>query len=719
MGTTSEQHQRLQRLLADKRWDQAENLWLELAETMPGQTEFLLLLTQDFAAAGRPDLCAALAALIAPSLKDAGKLHEWLYALKLQATAAPDDKALRAELLDAYRRIYGDDPRLKTILAVAGLEAPGAPLPAAIARADTLLTLDVGAFCFHKSWGYGRVRAFDANLQRIIVSFPHNPEHAMQLAYAAESLARVSPEHIEVRKLTAPEELRRLAAEDPLALLRIVLLSFNRAATPAQIESVLAGPVVATGQWKKWWETARKLLKRDPHFVLPSKKSEPVVLRTAPVSQQDELLEAFRDAPGLEQKLDVARQLLKIADEIEDPELLLQEFQDGLLAAMNQLPAQRRVERLETACLLEQLRARQRAPAETHTRMLQQLLEKLPDPGSALEQLSAPAMKRALAVLKQSNPERLVRELNALPARALAELGELLEGQARRIEQLIRNQTASADLLIWLCDALTAKRPPAWMESLPRSAILLAALNAVDLAGKPAKRLRDMLLEEESLLTDLLVDADAETIRNLVRQIIGSPAFEELDRRSLMARLVKEFPFVQDLLVSRPTREQPLVVSHASYERRRKELDEIIQKKIPQNSRDIAQARSYGDLRENFEYKAAKDMQRLLMRRRAELEVLLGRAQPTDFSDARADAAGIGATVTVTDLATGRQQVHHILGAWDGDPERGILSYPAALSQSMLNKRVGDVVEFESESGRQRFRIDRIEKTPAEIIASL
>jgi transcription elongation GreA/GreB family factor len=136
-------------------------------------------------------------------------------------------------------------------------------------------------------------------------------------------------------------------------------------------------------------------------------------------------------------------------------------------------------------------------------------------------------------------------------------------------------------------------------------------------------------------------------------------------------------------------------------------------------AKEIGVARSYGDLRENFEYKAAKDAQRLALRRRAELETLLARATPTDFSDINTDSVQVGATVTVTDLATGQPVTYHILGAWDGNPDRNILSYPAALAQALLNKRVGDEVEAGGESGKLRYRIDHIEKVTAAILASL
>jgi len=200
---------------------------------------------------------------------------------------------------------------------------------------------------------------------------------------------------------------------------------------------------------------------------------------------------------------------------------------------------------------------------------------------------------------------------------------------------------------------------------------------------------------------------------------MASPAFDELERRSLMGRLIKDFPFVREFVVTKTVKEQPLIVSWASYHKRQAELDDIIQKKIPQNSKEIALARSYGDLRENFEYKAAKDMQKLLMRRRAELEILLSRAQAKDFADAKTDTVGIGTSVTVTDPATSQQHTHHILGAWDSDPARGIISYPAALAQALLNKRVGDIVEASGETGPQKLRIDRIEKVSAEILQTL
>ena len=723
MSSIQNQHQQFKTLLSSQKWEEVEAFWLDLAEQLPDQPEFLLLLVQDVANAQQAELAGDLASLIAPNLKSAGKLHEWLYALKFQAATKSKDKKLRADLLEAYQQIYQTDPRLKTILSVTEFERPQTPLPAAITRTDRLLALRVGAFCQHKSWGYGRVKAFDINLQRIVLTFPHNPEHSMQFDYAADSLTPIGDEHIEVRKITDLDGLKKLAAEDPLALLRLLLVSENRGATAAQIEANLTGSVIAPGEWKKWWDNARKLLKRNPHFDLPAKKTDPVTLRTAPASAQDELLEAFRSAPALTQKIDVGRELLKQVDDLENADLLAQEFQDGLLEALKKSPASKLPDQIEGAVLVDQLRAHQKTPTESSGPLLQELLgasKNLPD---LLEQLSAPTQKRCLATLKTNQPQRLLENLNYFPGKTLDEISDLLPQAADRIEQMVRNQNASAELLGWLCKAVLAsdtKANLAWVEPLRSPVLLSAVLNKIESSVyRVAKKLQVLLFEQETLLTDLLVTADTDTVRAVARQILASSAFEELDRRSLMGRLVKEFPFVQEFLVTKTVQEQPLTVSTASYHRRKAELDEIIQKKIPQNSKEIGLARSYGDLRENFEYKAAKDMQRLLMRRRSELERMLARAQPSDLAEARTDSVQIGTTVTVTDLAKNKPQTFHILGAWDSNPDRGIISYPAALAQALLNKRPGDVVEWDGGEGLQRLRIDTVTKVSPDILQSL
>jgi transcription elongation GreA/GreB family factor len=225
----------------------------------------------------------------------------------------------------------------------------------------------------------------------------------------------------------------------------------------------------------------------------------------------------------------------------------------------------------------------------------------------------------------------------------------------------------------------------------------------------------DYLLADSNLVAELVRDADIEEVRDVARRLLMHPAIGEMDRRSLLGRIIKLHPPIQALLVPQgreaaAAKVQGIVVSWESLEQRKAEYDELVTKRIPANSKDIAIARSYGDLSENYEFKAAKETQKVLMSRQGELEAMLNSARGTDFNDARTDTVGIGTVVTLTDLTENKAVRYSVLGAWDSDPDRGIVSYPTALAQALLNKKVGDEADFEIGGHRHHVRIEKIER---------
>jgi transcription elongation GreA/GreB family factor len=114
-------------------------------------------------------------------------------------------------------------------------------------------------------------------------------------------------------------------------------------------------------------------------------------------------------------------------------------------------------------------------------------------------------------------------------------------------------------------------------------------------------------------------------------------------------------------------------------------------------------------LRENFEYKAAKEMQRVLQRRRSEMERELSRARGTDFSNTDTSKVGIGTKVTLRQIASGNTESYHILGAWDGDPARHIISYQTAIAQALIGSKPGDQASLPTESGESPVEIVSVE----------
>jgi transcription elongation GreA/GreB family factor len=194
-----------------------------------------------------------------------------------------------------------------------------------------------------------------------------------------------------------------------------------------------------------------------------------------------------------------------------------------------------------------------------------------------------------------------------------------------------------------------------------------------------------------------------------MRKLLLSGAFEELNKRSLLGRSF-EFTRAQSM-VSGETgeKQESLIVSWESLEKRKLEFEELVNKKIPENTKEISIARSYGDLRENFEFKAAKEMQRVLMRRKAETERDLSRARGTAFENPDVGQVSIGTIVTLKDPQTGETETYSILGAWDGDPDRNIISYQAAIAQALMGRKVGDRAEVPTEHGDRTVEIVSIE----------
>src|SRR6267378_656348 len=182
---------------------------------------------------------------------------------------------------------------------------------------EALVRLTNSGFCMHRSWGFGRIKTVDTVFARFTIDFPNKPGHTMDLAFAAESLKPIAKEHILARKASDLEALRQMAATNHLELVKLVLNSYGGGATVDQIQQVLV-PDVIRDDWKKWWEAAKKELKKDGHFQVPLKKTDSIVYQVKEISLQERLMEAFRAAKGLKARVIIASELLKNAHDLFD-----------------------------------------------------------------------------------------------------------------------------------------------------------------------------------------------------------------------------------------------------------------------------------------------------------------------------------------------------------------------------------------------------------------
>lgn len=592
-------------------------------------------------------------------------------------------------------------------------------------NAEQLDQLKPGSFCLHKSWGFGRVADWNLLLNQILIDFEKKKAHPMQLQYAAENLAPIPAEHFLAQKATDLTALKNQLKENATGVMRNILQSLGGKATQAQISGWLLGDVFSEPEFKRWWESTKKLLKKEGHFLIPAKKNDPIELRDAPVSRADELLTFFNQTRQPKEQAAALDQIIKLHHEFTEPEKQLQPLLDAIEETA------RRNQRLNPAMAFELLIGRddliQREPklrsANPDFTLERLIVEEEPGLAAILPKLPSAKERRVLHVLPAALGERWTqralqlmqgsnaRLVSSMP-KVFAEAGKLDELRAA-LDRSLREHSATSEMLYWLC-----KNRADWPE-LIKPELLSAILSACERdqhneSNSRSTRLRDLLLSDRSLIPDLFAGAELGLARDAMRRLLLSPVFDELTKRSLMARIIKLYPDLQNLVSGEQLEEksEALVVSWSSLQKRKAELEELVNKKIPENSKEIGVARSYGDLRENFEFKAAKEMQAVLMRRKSELERDLHRARGTTFESPDLSQVSIGTIVTLRETNTNAEETYTILGAWDGDPDRAIISYQTAIGKALLGHRLGEIVELNSENDSGRYAILAIEPAP-------
>ncbi len=592
------------------------------------------------------------------------------------------------------------------------------------AEGEKLSRLTVGAFCQHKSWGAGRVKEWDLLADRMVIDFESKPGHAMKLGFAAGSLGVLPPEHFLSRRVGDLASLQKMAKGDPAELVILALGSHGSSLTLDQLEQLLSPVVIPAASYKSWWAAAKKALKNARHVVVPAKRTEPLVLRASDRSHADTMVGNFLAARDLKAKMSALASIRKDLDLFQDPAVELAPVLEDISGTV------RKAWKLHLKGSLQLLLARDELlesvaggelPAGNLALvdLLREARTLLPP---AVNSLPAAMLTRVYQAFPAAFPDRewvqeALGHITKTGGRAVGELASLLDANdeldvlADFLKKAVRNRRLSTDLLIWMCEERAGLAESVFDLDLGNS--IIDALVADHVAGGPKKtgRLHDAISDDAGLVGEMIADADEDELRRFARRVLNTPVLDELTRRSLMGRIIKARPEMQQIMEEgAATQDASLIVSWESLEKRKLDLEDLVRNKIPQNKKDIQIAREYGDLRENFEYKSARQQQAVLLRMQSKYERELRHARGTDFSDAKTDTVGIGTIVDLEDAASGSRVTYTILGAWDGDPLQHILSYLSGVAKAVIGKAAGSEAELPTEDPHitQKVRITGI-----------
>src|SRR5512141_1536714 len=149
--------------------------------------------------------------------------------------------------------------------------------------------------------------------------------------------------------------------------------------------------------------------------------------------------------------------------------------------------------------------------------------------------------------------------------------------------------------------------------------------------------------------------------------------------------------------------------------RLKEELKRLKNVERPKIVKEIAEARSHGDLSENAEYHAAKEKQSHIEGRIQQVEHWIATAEVIDVSKHAGDRVVFGATVTLEDGESGDEVTYRIVGELEADLKQGRISVTSPIARALIGKQEGEVVKVRTPGGEREYEINVVEFVEEEL----
>jgi len=670
-----------------RRLDEVEAEWLSRVESSPRDVEWFLALAREMRAAKAHARISELLMLLADGLATEDAWEQAFDVLREALALAPRNKELREKVVECVRAAYDRRSDLDDVIEFFGIT--GADDPAkAFDEMRGWLRFEIGAGFHLAGRGLGKVSDVNLALQKVQINFEKTAPLVVRRDEASKLLTWIPPDHFMMRRLDDPKGVRAEARSDPGAMMRELLTCFGRPLTAAEIRDCMAG-VVEGSSWSSWWAKA----KSHPQ-VLPDKKKKNAFLWSESHQEAEQAVLDEFGAATLEERLELARRHVKRGGAVRAA--ILQRLSRDLA----RLAPSGSSEAVELHCLLEELDA-------------------LPDPSPlAIERvLRGPvAAETVLGLGDRRYRERLYARLRDvrpddwadtyrdafLGERDLRLMSSLYEtirdrGPAGAAERLVAESVASPRKtprpFVWV--ARNVLQYPE-LRARANHSLLSRVIDALD--HEEFKDLKAPLREQfepSGLAFAVFEEADREGVDRLLSLIDSAGSVEEHRKLEIRRAIFRKYPTIR-----KRDDDDALHATLEALEAKRSELEQLVKVEIPENTQAIRIAREHGDLRENFEYHAARQKHEVLTSRAARLNEELRKVRLIDPESVDPSRIRLGTRAELVPVEGGDARIAVILGPWDSDPDRGVFSHRSELAQGLLGARVDDVVEIEGRPHR-------------------
>ncbi|HEX4441395.1 MAG TPA: GreA/GreB family elongation factor [Thermoanaerobaculia bacterium] len=658
-----------QRLIDEKKFQDLEALWTKRASEDPTDLPFFFGVAAAAKKKGAGDTPVGWLHMLANELDGPNQDARVSVLLEI-ARMSPKDPDVRGELAATLKKRFAGHPALGAVMAKFPVDK-ATDLSETAGRVARWLRFQPGEIYLMPGRGAGRLVEMNPALDvmRVEIAGARVP---LSLVSAERNLTLMPPGHFLRRKVEDPKGLAAESEAEPSKAVHRLLESFGRTLTLQEVKEHFAG-LIPEDRWSSFWTSAR----RHPQLLVAGSAKSAKVSWSESADAAEQTVRSAFEAGDPAKRMDLARKHAKRSKD-------LSRWMAGLLAAdARRLASQRPA----LAWELSQSAARL-APGEPEAISAESFADASDVRRALAEVRDHQAREKALQAIRARRAdwaeifvEQIAREEDARVLTFLFDaLGDRAADLSRRI---LRSPRSAPRAFVWIVERMHAENraePPSLFLT------ITDALRMDEMSGMRA-RLKDFF-EPGGLAVALVRGAASEEeARDFLHALSRVAGLEEHRRATVREALLMKFPGLRA-----PAREY-LYATAESIEARRAEIIHLKSVELPANAQAMKTAKEHGDLRENFEYHAARQKHEYLSARIATLADELSRTRPLDAARIDTSEVRVGTRVKLRE-ESGREREVTILGPWDSKPEESIYSYQSEFAQRLLGSKAGDRVSL-------------------------
>jgi transcription elongation factor GreA-like protein/transcription elongation GreA/GreB family factor len=604
-----------------------------------------------------------------------------------------------------------NDPLLSEKLRLVGLRTRE-KFQGAIRNFELLTHMQKGNFVFHTSgWGTGEISNVSLVREELTMEFEHVLGlQSLSFDKSFKTLIPLEVHHFYARRFGNPDALEKEARENPTEVIRQLLRDLGPK-TASEIKEELVDLVIPSEEWNRWWQTTRAKLKKDTKIESPKDLKDPFVLRDKELPHEMAFHKELEAKPGTHATIQMIYTFLR-----DFPETLKNgEFKASLENKLKETlenehlnPAQK----IQILLLLEDLNfpsaSKQIGECIVDMHPMAEIVRSIEITSFQKRCLQAALKLRKdareilldllLSVDQNASRDYIVSELNC---------GETKEALQQKIASLLIHPISFPEVFVWYFQKILDKKSKLpFSDKEGKNRFFEGLLILLDhLEQKPqyrdlAKKVLLMITNDRYVIVrEIFAHSKIEEVKEYLLLATKCGSFTDHDIKILHSLGEVVHPSLSRMRKDKEKgnpNDQILWTTQEGYLKTQLRIQQIATIETVHNAKEIETARALGDLRENAEFKAALERRDRLQSELKFLSDQIGQARILTPQDVIPEEVGIGSVVHCRD-SKGEHLRFTLLGPWDADPEKRILSFQSKFAQAMKGRSVGEKFEFQGE----------------------